>query len=331
MRAKVIVLCLLIATLCGCGSKSQPQAAAKEPMRIAFVPMHQFDVYWKTVHAGAVKAERERGVKVIWQGPVTANARADEIDIVDNMVGTLPSALVVGPVDFKALTGPVRNARNANIPVIIIDSPLAGNDYQGYVGTDNYAGGYSGGQYLAKLLNGHGNVAILRGVEGTASTDAREKGFLDAIAKYPNIKVVSQNIRGGENAETARAAAENILAPLRQRDGTYAIDGVFASMESLTYGMMLALDNAGLTGKVKFVGFDFSQQLVRGLQQGKIDALVTQNPVQLGYRSVIAAIDAAQGKPVKKIDYIPTVIVTTANLHNPDVWERVNPDLSGVK
>jgi ribose transport system substrate-binding protein len=102
-------------------------------------------------------------------------------------------------------------------------------------------------------------------------------------------------------------------------------------MESLSYGMMLALDNVKLNGKVKFVGFDFSQQLIRGLEQGKIDALVTQDPVDLGYRSVIAAIDAAQHKPIEKIHYIPTVVVTTRNLHDPDVWERVNPDLSAVK
>jgi ribose transport system substrate-binding protein len=330
MKLRLLVS-LLTVLLCACSPQKGPETASGHKLKIAFVPMHLFDVYWQTVHAGAIKAAHERDINLVWQGPITANARADEIDIVDNMVGTVPDALVVGPVDFKALTGPVRNAHNMGMPVIIIDSPLDGHDYQGYVGTDNYAGGVSGGHHLAKLLNGKGRVAILRGVEGTASTDAREKGFLDAIAKYPEIKVVSQNIRGGENAETARAAAENILQPLRQSDGSYAIDGVFASMESLSYGMMLALDSVRLSGKVKFVGFDFSKQLVQGLSDGKIDALVTQNPVELGYKGVIAAIDAAQGKPVVAVDYIPTVIVTTDNLHNPAVWERVNPDLSKVQ
>jgi ribose transport system substrate-binding protein len=333
MRTRLIAATLLIVLLAGC---SRPAKDNQVQLRIVVVPMHQFDVYWKTVHAGVVKAANERKVKIVWQGPVKANDRANEIEIIQGMLGTKPDALVMGPVDYKALTGSVSDAHHLNIPVVVIDSPMAGHDFQAYVGTDNYAGGVSGGEYLAKLLNGHGDVAILRGVEGTASTDKREQGFLDAIAKYPGIHVVSKNIRGGENAETARTAAENILSPLRKADGTYAIDGVFASMESLTYGMMLALQQADLTGKVKFVGFDFSPQLVQGLDRGKVDALVTQDPVDLGYRSTLTAIDAAQGKPVEPVHYIPTVIVTkdgrngTAPLHSPDTWKRVNPDLSAV-
>jgi len=319
MNVLALIIVLLI---CGCGRQSKT-------LKIAVVPMHQSIFYWKCVHEGAVKAARQLHVDVTWQGPLVANDRSGQIDITDNLIGTVPNALVLAPVDSKALSGPVDNAFNAKIPTIIIDSALDDPHQQAFIATDNLAAGKLAADYMAKRLNGKGNVAVLRGVEGTASTDAREKGFLEQIANYPGIKIVSKNVRGGENSETARAAGENILAPLKTANG-YDLQGVFCSMESLTFGMMLALDNAGLTGKTKLVGFDFSDQLVRGVDTGHIDALIAQDPVQLGYLGVAAAVASARGQAVEKLHYIPAVIVTRDNLHNPVMWARVSPDLSDL-
>jgi len=289
--------------------------------------MHQSIFYWKAVHVGAAEAARDLHVNVKWQGPLTADAREPQLNITEDLL-TGSQALVLAPVDNKALVGPVDDYYNKRIPVIIIDSALESDKPLGFIGTDNYGAGKLAADYMAQQLKGQGKVAVLRGVEGTASTDAREKGFLDEMAaKYPGVQIVSKNVRGGGNSETAQAAGENILAPLKKANG-YDLDGVFCSMESLTFGMMLALDNAGLTGKVKLVGFDFSDQLINGIENGHITALITQDPRQLGYRGVKAAVDAYHGIKPDKVYYIPPVIVTKANLHDPTVWARVKPDLS---
>jgi hypothetical protein len=108
------------------------------------------------------------------------------------------------------------------------------------------------GEYLAKLLKGKGRVVMLRYEEGSASTAAREKGFLAAMRRYPRIKVVSANQYGGATTESAYKASENLLAPYKKADGTLSIDGIFACNESTTFGMLRALQVVDyLVGEVR--------------------------------------------------------------------------------
>ncbi len=326
MRRLLAASLILVLACVNAGTRAKNKP--KTRMLIAGVPMHRSIEYWVFVQAGAMRAAKDLDVDLIWQGPFKGNDRQGQRQICDSMILRGANAMVLAPLDSKVLRASAQDAVRTGIPVVIIDSALEYDEQSSFIATDNLAAGKLGGHHLANLLGGKGKVAVLRGVEGTASTDAREKGFLEAMKDYPGIEVVSSNQRGGANVETARKASENILAPLRNADGSIKLDGVFCSMESLTLGMLLALQDGGLAGKVKLVGFDFSKPLIEAVEDGRLSALVAQDPVKLGYLGVQKAVAVARGEPVDKWIEVKPTLVTKDNVNDPAVRKQIEPDLS---
>ena len=158
--------------------------------------------------------------------------------------------------------------------------------------------------------------------QGSASTEARETGFLTAIKKFPGITVLSSNQYGGPTTDTAYKTSQNLLA----RYGSQ-IDGVFASNETNTRGMRLALKDANLLGKVKFVGFDAAPDLVAALKAGELQGLVVQNPFKMGDIGVMTLVDAIQGKTVPKSVDTGVALVTADNMNQPAMQEYLNPPI----
>lgn len=305
-----------------------PAHAADKKYTIAVIPKGTTHEFWKSVHAGAMKASQETGAEIIWKGPLKEDDRQSQIDTVDNFINRKVDGIVLAPLDDSALRKPVRDAKNANIPVVIFDSALKGSDWTSFVATDNHKGGEMAGEELARLLGDKGRVVILRYAEGSASTMQREQGFLDAIKKHPNIKVVRDNVYGGATTESAYQASENMLAPLKKGDGSLDIDGIFACNESTTFGMLRALQEGGWAGKVKYVGFDASAKLVDALKDGQINGLIVQNPFNMGYLGVKTIVDKLNGKDVEKHIDTGATLVTKENMEQPDVKELLSPDLN---
>ena len=309
----------------GCERKGR----SKDRYRIAVIPKGTTHIFWKSIHAGAVKAEQELkdlGVEVIWIGPLKEDDRESQIKVVENFVRRGVSGIVLAPLDDTALCMPVRDAVNNRIPVVIIDSGLKGEDYVSFVATDNYIGGRKGGEHLAKILGGKGKVIMLRYQEGSASTMKREKGFLDVLERYPEIEVVSSNQYGGATTESAYIASENLLAPLRAPDGGLTIDGIFCPNESTAFAMLRALQDSGLAGKVKYVGFDSSERLVKGLETGEIHGLVLQDPINMGYLGVKTMVKHLQGEKVDKRIDTGSVVATPENMNVPEIRKLLEPD-----
>jgi ribose transport system substrate-binding protein len=141
----------------------------QEGIRIAVIPKGTTHDFWKAVHAGADQAGKELGVKITWKGPLQENDRGNQIQIVEQLVSEKYSALVLAPLDDKALVKPVQEASAKKIPVVIFDSALkaeAGKDFVSFVATDNHKGGMIGGEELARLLSNKGKVVLLRYEEG---------------------------------------------------------------------------------------------------------------------------------------------------------------------
>lgn len=323
----VIVLVAAIVFMVG-GCRKKEKTTGK--YRIVVIPKGTTHVFWKSVHAGAVKAERELqelGVEVIWKGPLKEDDRESQIRVVEDFVTRGVSAIVLAPLDDAALRRPVKDAVNSGIPVVIIDSGLKSEDYVSFVATDNYIGGTKGAEHLAKILGGKGRVIMLRYQEGSASTMNREQGFLDVLKeKYPEIEVVSSNQYGGATTESAYAASENLLASLRRPDGTLTIDGIFCPNESTAFAMLRALQDSGLAGKVKYVGFDSSDRLVQGLANGEIHGLVLQDPINMGYLGVRTVVAHLRGEKVEKRIDTGSVVATPENMNEPVIRNLLEPD-----
>jgi ribose transport system substrate-binding protein len=322
---KFLLVIIAAAVICivGCG-KEDP---GDDKIRIAVIPKGTTHIFWKSIHAGAVKASQELDVEVIWKGPLKEDDRDSQIRVMEDFITRGVSGIVLAPLDDAALRRPVSDAVKSNIPVVIIDSGLKSDDYTSFVATDNYQGGRKGGERLAELLGGKGKVIMLRYQEGSASTMNREKGFLDVLSEnYPEIEVVSSSQYGGATTESAYIASENLLAPLRKAGGDLTIDGIFCPNESTAFAMLLALQDSGLAGKVKYVGFDSSERLVEALKTGEMHGLVLQDPINMGYLGVKTLARHLRGEKVEKLIDTGSVVATAENMNEPKIQNLLEPD-----
>jgi len=319
MRLPLTVLALL----------ALPLAVRAADYDIAVIPKGTTHEYWKSINAGAVKAQRElkaagTNVNIIWKGPLQEDDREQQIQVVENFIGRNVSAIVLAPLDSRALVAPVEEAVHAGIPVVVIDSGLNSTLTSSTVATDNRKGGQIGARSLGALLAGKGRVVMLRYEVGSASTEQREAGFLEVMQhEFPGIELISIDQYGGATRETAYKAAQNLL----NRFGT-KMDGVFAPNESTASGMLLALREQGLAGKVKYVGFDANEQLVAGLRQGDIQGLVVQDPFKMGYLGVKTAVAVLRHETVPASIDTGVGLVTAENMDDPAVAALIHPPLA---
>jgi ribose transport system substrate-binding protein len=291
--------------------------------RIAVIPKGTTNEYWKSVHAGAVKAARDAGVEVIWKGPVREDDRDEQIKVVENFLSQGVDGIVLAPLDDRALIPVLNDAKARKIPVLILDSGVQWPNYVSFVATDNEKAGGLAAERMGQQLGGKGDVIVLRYQEGSASTMARESGFLTALAqKYPGIRVVSSNQYGGVTTESAYAASENLLSTFK------TVDGIFCPTESTTFGMLLALEAAGRTAKVKLVGFDASAKMVEALSQGKIDGLVVQDPFRMADLGVATLLKHLKGEPVERRIDTGEHLITRDNMAQPEMKALLSPDLA---
>ena len=328
----------LAAFLAGCG----PHAASNtsgggsasagggsgQTLQIAVIPKGTSHEYWKSIHAGAMKAQQDlakkgTNINVLWKGTENEGDRNGQINIIETFITQHVNGIVLAPLDNQALVTPVQDAVSHKIPVVIVDSSLNGDAYSSFCATDNEKGGELAGDDMGKLLNGKGNVLVLAYAQGSASTEAREKGFLTAIKKYPGVTVLSSNQYGGPTTDTAYKTSQNLLT----RYGSQ-VNGVFASNETNTRGMRLALKDAGKLGQVKFVGFDAAPDLVAALKNNEIQGLVVQNPFKMGEIGVTTVVAVAQGKTVPKNIDTGVALATAANMSQPDMQDYLNPPVA---
>ena len=311
-----------------CASALAAMAAAPT-YEIAVIPKGTTHEFWKAIHAGAIAASRElqaegATVNILWKGPLREDDREQQVQVVENFTGRRVSGLVLAPLDARALVAPTEAAVRAGIPVVVIDSALNSTAPVSTVSTDNYKGGVLGAKRLGGLLNGKGRVILLRVLAGSASTEQREAGFLDTLAKeFPGIRVVSSDQHAGPTRDTAYRTAQNLLNRFG-RD----VDGIFAPNESSATGMLLALRDAGLAaGRIKFVGFDSGSQINAALKSGDLQGIVVQSPFRMGYLGVRTMVAALRGEKVERVIDTGCVLVTRETMDQPAMADLLHPPL----
>jgi ribose transport system substrate-binding protein len=321
----VVFLLAVLFLLPSCANKDKKEATPEKQakLEIAVIPKGTTHEFWKSIHMGAVRAAEEFGVDVIWKGPQKEDDRAQQITVVEDFVSRGVDGIVLAPLDERALVRPVQDAVREKIPVVIIDSGLQGSDYISYVATDNYKGGVLGAEKLAELLQGRGKVFLIRYQEGSASTTEREQGFLDTLkAQASAISLLVQDQYAGPTTESAYQLAENLLSRFPD------VAGIFCPNESSTFGALRALQEAGLAGKVVFIGFDSSPKLVQGLIDGHIQGLVLQNPVKIGYLGVKQMVLHLRGQAIEKKVDTGVYLATKENMDDPEIKSLLSPDFS---
>lgn len=303
--------------------------AAEPSYTVAVIPKGNTHEFWKSIHAGAVKAEQELGaqgikVNLFWKGPLREDDRDQQIQVVENFTSRQVSGMVLAPLDSQALVAPVAIAAQAGVPTVVIDSELKSDKQLSFIATDNFKGGQMAGEFLAEQLGGKGNIILLRYQVGSASTEAREKGFLDALQKHPGLKLISSDQYAGVTRETAYQASQNLLNRFERE-----VNGVFCPNETVTIAMTKALRDIGrAAGEVKIVGFDSGTQSVLDLTNGDVQGLVVQDPVKMGYLGVITLVRHLEGKPVERRIDTGVSLVTKDNMAQPEMAALLAPPIA---
>lgn len=325
-----------IALFCGCQGENGQSAtqnsrastgvtpAAKKKLRIAVIPKGTTHEFWKSVHAGAQHAATELGdVEIHWKSQQLEDDREGQISVVQDFITKAMDGILLAPLDSQALVPYVQEAKQAGIPVVIFDSGL--NDLEtpiSYVATDNKNGGALAARHLAKLLGNKGNVILTRYNQGSESTGLREDGFLETLAKeFRDIKVLSSNVYIGTTPEKSLDSSQQLLIKFGKE-----VNGVFSVCEPNTTGMLRALEQENLAGKVKFIGFDPAPQLLEAMRAQKIHGIVIQDPVRIGYEGVKSLVNHLRGKEPPKRVVTGEYLATPENMDSPEMQKLLSPE-----
>ncbi len=286
---------------------------------VAVIPKASADIFWQSVHAGAVKAGQENHVKIVWDGPPNETDIATGMQIVETMINRRVDAIALAPSDRSAFKIVIDRAAAAGIPVVIYDSAVDTDKYFSFVATDNFLGGKLGADRLGEILHGTGKIVLVKTTPGGASTTAREDGFRQEIQqKFPAIQILDERFGMASIAQSINVT-ENMLTAHPE------LDGIFCSNESGTEGAAQALK--ARHSKLKLVGFDSSPMLLNELKAGWVDSLVIQNPFKMGEMAVAQATKAIRRENAQKDIFLPPHVVNLGKMNDPEIKAQLHPDL----
>jgi ribose transport system substrate-binding protein len=330
------IVCLLPYLCVGCNSSATTSDGAPAggaastskngKLRIAVIPKGTSHQFWRSVHAGADAAAKELGdVEVLWKGPETEADTTGQIAVVKNFITNRVDGIVLAPNHSQSLIDVVSEANAEGIPVVIFDSGLGkGPQIVSYVATDNHRGGFLAGKCLADALDHKGKVIMLRYNPGSESTEQRELGFLEAMAEEKQIEVLSSDQYAGTKTEEALAKATQLLNKYRDQ-----VNGIFAVCEPNCNGVLEALMQTGLASKVKFVAFDPSEPLIRGMSEKTVAGIMLQDPFEMGRQSVLALAKHIRQEKVEEVISTGEYVATPENQNQAPYDRLLRPEQFG--
>lgn len=289
---------------------------------LAVIPKADADLFFLTVHAGAEEAAHNLNVAIDWNGPDQETDYSRQIQIVDVMIARHVDGLAISATDDRALIAPLERATAAGIPIVIFDSAVNIQNYVSMVATDNYAAGRTAARLLAGLLPKGGKIGMVMQKPGGTSTELRERGFEDTVAReFPHLAVVAQQFGMGDRARSM-AVAENILTAHPD------LAGIFASSEASSIGSIRAIQARKLAGKLKLVTFDVSEIHMDALRDGTSNVMLVQDAFRIGYEAVKSLADRLNGRiPARRLE-IPARVVLRGDLDKPEVQALLHPQRS---
>ena len=283
---------------------------------IAFVPGVMGNAFYVTMERGIRSEAAKYGFKIDIQGPQQFDPTL-QTPIVNAVVTTKPAGLLIAPTDSKAMFVPISQAVTAGIKVALVDTTLDDTSQViTAIATDNTAGGAAAADALAKLIGEKGKVMAIAFQAGASTSDQRQRGFEAEIKKYPNIKYVGFQI---SNNDPSKAAAEVGSTLAAHPD----LAGIFATNDRSAEGAATGLRVAGKVGAVKVVGFDAGPTQIKQLKDGLVQALIAQQPYQIGVDGVDAIANALTGKNVEHSVTTGTVTITKDNLQEAEVQKAL--------
>ncbi len=303
----------------------QAAPAVAQKVTIPIIVKDTTSNYWQIVLAGARKAGKDLGVNVPELGAQSESDINGQISILENAVSGNPAAIVISPTQFQALGKPIDEAAK-KVKIIGIDSAADSKAFVSFLTTDNVQGGRVAADGLAAAIAAkygkpEGDVALITSLPGVGSLDQRAKGFKEQIAaKYPGLKLVADKVADGQATTGLNIMTDLITANSNLR-------GVFASNLIMAQGAGQAIAENKMADKIKLIGFDSDNKLVKFLSDGTIAALVVQDPFRMGYDGVKTALAASKGEQVTANVDTGANLITKENMNDARSQDLINPKL----
>jgi ribose/xylose/arabinose/galactoside ABC-type transport system permease subunit/ABC-type sugar transport system substrate-binding protein len=284
-------------------------------MTIAFVPKSIGDPFWVTMQRAAEREAARLDVKLITLASERETDVERQFQVIENLIRQRVDAIVLAPAGSKEVVPAIRKANDAKIPVLIVDSDIdrdtarrVGARTATYIGSDNVLGGQIAGRYLAQVLGGKGEIAIIEGTAGHESTDRRVAGLRQAIAAYPGLRVVASQTANAER-ERGYTVAQNILQAQPR------LDALFGANDQMALGALEAVDAARRLARVRVVGFDASADAIKNIRAGRMLGSVAQFPDEMGRLGVLHAVQLVRtGRPLPGVIHTKVEMVDAATL-----------------
>ena len=276
--------------------------------------------FWTWVEQGANEAGHALDAEIIVRSPISETDVSVQLKLLNALAAQGIQALVITPTNKEALAAPVAAIAATGVKVVVIDSPLAGDAPHVFVGTNQRASGEAAGKLLASLIQGKDEVTFLKNIQGSGATEERESSALAKLREaFPEIVV-----HGDIYASTEKGMEEERAAlVLSKYPNTKAI---FASATLGTMAMLKVLQEKGLAGKIKLVGFGFNlnPEVAQAIESGAMQAWIAQLPKEVGRKGVESAVALLKGQTVPTVVHTDCIVITKDNLKDPKVQALIS-------
>jgi ribose transport system substrate-binding protein len=290
-------------------------------MRIAVVSKGTKGQFWNMVHEGMESAinaineayglQKDDKITMTFEGPDDEQLVEDQINILDAVLAENPDVVCISAGDVSSCQAQLETAQENGIPVIVFDSNVVDTDLvTAFRATDNEEVGREAGEAMAAALEGEGKVLVFSAQEKTESIQNRVKGFTDVLEEYPEIEI--ENIYYSDQVEDMTAAMTEALEEYPDVAGVFCTNADSAEL-------YLSLDG-DLRENIRLVGVDATTKQQEAIKNGEEVCAISQDPLTLGYETIVTALYAAQEDcPMEIAD---TVLlkpqkIDANNLYNP--------------
>jgi len=300
-----------------CGNDDEGGGGAEEgPLDVVLIQGVAGDEFYITMDCGAAAAAKELGVNYSVQGPSEFDP-TEQIPIVEAVVAQKPDAILIAPTERTALAGPLQTAQDAGITVVLVDTIVDDpNIGVSRIATDNVEGGRVAGEALLDLIGGKGSVFVNTTQPGVSTVEERVQGFEGVIEGEAGIEYLGAEFNNDDPTRAAEITSAKLAA-------NPDLAGIFATNLFSAEGAATALRDAGAQKQVQLVGFDASPGQVAQLEEGLVQALVAQNPREIGFQGVQTAVAALRGESFEAKITTPLTVVTQDNLTDPEVRDTL--------
>src|SRR5690554_1126258 len=288
MMKKIIVVTLVLVLSFSLFAQGASETADRPEIAFSLKTITN-DAFQKAIADSVEDAAKAAGARFTLVTAGQQTAVSNQVSQVEDLIAKGVDGIVLSPMDSRAVIPVLRKAKDAGIPVVLVDQTIeAGNEdlYLSYIGTDNFNAGKMAGEKMVELLGGQGNVMIVRGAAGSSAGDDRVDGFKAGLAGS-SIKVVGEQPGNWAN-DRAMQVTENML------QANSNVQGLFTASDVMLNGILTALENAGKSN-VQILSVDGSDDVKEMIKDGEVYGSMAQFPNVMGEKAIELLMGAING------------------------------------